>query len=559
MADLEVLDLEERTGETGVTRNFCLVGKVAQNKSLAAPIIQNILMAAWKTRAPFHVVDWNNNVFLFQFENEEDKRDVYLESPWSITNSLLNLQPLKEGMTVSEVDFSTCPMWVQIHGLPVEKMTRANAEIIGKRLGRLLALETASDNFLLARSFLRVRVEVNINQALVKGFWLKGKADSSRDRWISYKYERLPDFCYACGRIGHDKKGCRFTPRGEDALSGYGPELRTGRPRKGVIPIEVIRFEVDEAEKRVNEILHRRPVLDNRDLGSTDNLLRRRRPEPQSSSSETRGKEVMRERVMPRTEGQRQHLPGVGEPNPLATRVTMTGNAYSSPLLSSHQGILDIVASDSRISVVGSESDHTPITHLAVGVSEPILEDNPNPNTMQAPTQYFVTEPDSPKGDSSSPNFVQIPPLSLSPTLPSNLNPSKTNPQTSSHIPYQVHLSPTITKPKPLTLSSPNNTNTTTSPLKLTPPNTPVLSLSTVFDSLTIKRKAQDEFSDYKKSKILRLCSPDPNPPSTQSKLTHPTRKKPNRTRISKTSTREISTAGNLVINDQGLCEVQIQ
>lgn len=85
-------------------------------------------------------------------------------------NSLLILQPLKEGMTVSEVDFSTCSKWVQIHGLPMEKMTRANAEIIGKRFGRLLALETASDNFLLSRSFLRVRVEVNITQPLVKDF-----------------------------------------------------------------------------------------------------------------------------------------------------------------------------------------------------------------------------------------------------------------------------------------------------------------------------------------------------------------------------------------------------
>ncbi|KAG5563352.1 hypothetical protein RHGRI_005936 [Rhododendron griersonianum] len=279
-----------------------------------------------------------------------------------------------------------------------------------------------------------------------------------------------------------------------------------------------------------------------------DNLLRRR-PEPQSSSSEARGKEVLRERVMPLTEGQCQHLPGVGEPNPSATRVTMTGNAYNSHPLSSPQGILDLVASDSGISAVEPESGHNPIPHSAVGASEPILENSPNLNTTHTPAQYFVTEPDSPKGDSSSPNFVSqplelTPPLPLYPTLPSNQNLSKINHQTPSPIPYQVHPSSTITKPKSLTISSPNTTNTTISMLKLTSPNIPISSLSTVFDSLSIKRKAQEEISDFKNSKILRLCSPDPNPPSSQSNLTHPTRKKPNRNRLTKPSKKEISTIG---------------
>lgn len=65
MAELDILDLEEGSGETGVASSLCLVGKVIQVKRLSAIIVQNILVAAWKTRAPFHVVDWSNNVFLF--------------------------------------------------------------------------------------------------------------------------------------------------------------------------------------------------------------------------------------------------------------------------------------------------------------------------------------------------------------------------------------------------------------------------------------------------------------------------------------------------------------
>ncbi|KAG5527023.1 hypothetical protein RHGRI_028083 [Rhododendron griersonianum] len=229
MAEFDILDLEEGSDDSGVPNNLCLVGKVIQAKTLSASVITNILTAAWKTRAPFRVSDWNNNIFLFQFEDPEDKRLVAQDGPWSI------------------------------HGLPVEKMCRANAEIIGRRFGKLIAIEAAPNTMLLSRSFLRVKVEINISLPLPKGFWLRGK--TGKDLWISYIYERLPDFCYACGRIGHDNRGCRFTPRGTEGQSGYDPELRTGRARKIVVPIEEIVSPEEESEDRAENPRSRRSEL----------------------------------------------------------------------------------------------------------------------------------------------------------------------------------------------------------------------------------------------------------------------------------------------------------
>lgn len=55
------------------------------------------------------------------------------EGPWSIMNNLMVLKQLQDGVGISEMDFSRCPFWVLIHRLPIEKMSRANAEIIGNR------------------------------------------------------------------------------------------------------------------------------------------------------------------------------------------------------------------------------------------------------------------------------------------------------------------------------------------------------------------------------------------------------------------------------------------
>lgn len=226
MAD-EFLDLDEGFGETGVFDNLCLVGKILHHKTLNTMAVSNILKSAWKTRANFSIAPWNNNIFLFQFENEEDRASVLMDGPWSVMNQLLVLQPLQDGLAVNELEFPTCPFWVQIHGLPCEKMTRANAETIGHRFGKLLGVEGAAEGLLLNRSFLHVRVEVNLNQPLPKGFWLRKRTSTGRDHWISYKYEKLSDYCYACGQVGHENKECKFVSCDDGINSGYGPERST--------------------------------------------------------------------------------------------------------------------------------------------------------------------------------------------------------------------------------------------------------------------------------------------------------------------------------------------
>ncbi|KAH7865785.1 hypothetical protein Vadar_011170 [Vaccinium darrowii] len=238
MADFENLDLEKGSGVSEANNSVCLVGKVIHGKNIRAPVLLNILKVAWKTRAPFHIDDWNNNVFLFRFENGEDRKTVIQEGPWSVMNGPLVLIPLADGMIVSELKFNKCPFWVQIHGLPVEKMSRANAITIGNRLGSLLAVEAAPDGDCLSRGFLRIRVNINVEQPLPKGFWLKGKTVPSKDRWISFKFEKLPDFCYSCGRLGHDNKGCHFVSKEEGVKSGFEPELRTGRAHRCDTPVE---------------------------------------------------------------------------------------------------------------------------------------------------------------------------------------------------------------------------------------------------------------------------------------------------------------------------------
>lgn len=130
-------DLEgiEGSGENVDISPLCLLGKILAPKKLNRTGVTNILQGTWRPRSKLLISPWSENVFLFQFGDLDDRRRVLAEAPWSVMGHLLVLQPLLAGKSASDMEFNWSPFWVQVHGLPVAKMTRKNAHIIGQQLG----------------------------------------------------------------------------------------------------------------------------------------------------------------------------------------------------------------------------------------------------------------------------------------------------------------------------------------------------------------------------------------------------------------------------------------
>ncbi|RYR59680.1 hypothetical protein Ahy_A05g025598 [Arachis hypogaea] len=98
--------------------------------------------------------------------------------------------------------------WVQVHGIPIDYMSKKTAIHIGNMLGVVAEVENPKVDGVLRRSFLRIRVGINITKAPPTGFWLA--REKSSNLWVYFQYERLPEcYCYNCGIIGHEKKNCK--------------------------------------------------------------------------------------------------------------------------------------------------------------------------------------------------------------------------------------------------------------------------------------------------------------------------------------------------------------
>ncbi|KAF7153207.1 hypothetical protein RHSIM_Rhsim01G0198800 [Rhododendron simsii] len=485
MDDSDVLDLEEGSSETGIVGNLCLVGKVLNLKLLNTTAITNICIAAWKTRSPFSVTSWNNNIFLFRFEEM-----VLSDRPWSIMNSLMVLQPVVDGIAITDHDFSVSPLWVQIHGLPVGKMNRANAEIIGKRFQKLLAIETNPDGIMLDRSFLWVRVNINLELPIPKGFWLRTKSVLTKDLWISCKYEKLSAFCFACGRIGHDNRSCRFVPRDDGSNSGYGPDIRANGIRRSQIPIEVIRHEVDEAENCVSKLLGRRVVAN-----SVLELSGRSFVAQESDNDARHPKHLEALERSSIIIANQQEVVGA-RPTCAAGMVSALQSTCGS--LMEEKGMNTTNLSESFIC---SPSPSMGIPKYPLGLQLgslshfPNLPQSPGPNALHlssAKPLYFVTEPtDSPPYHTSQPTIDHH-----NPNLPSfeEISPNGN--------PTRNQKYPTLEPPSSITseiVSTQINHSNSSSLDK---------SLTTVFHKLAIKRKSTKDPIDSNRSKLLRLCAP---------------------------------------------------
>ncbi|KAI9117874.1 hypothetical protein K1719_011016 [Acacia pycnantha] len=199
-----VLSFDKKAEKFGGT----LVGKILTGKKLNIPTVISMIRKGWKLEDDLevHEMDGSQLTFLFRFHNVKDYGRILKGRPWSIQGFLLNLQVWEDHMVLKDVSFEKSPFWIQFHGVPLEAFDEQNAKILGDSVGETVMFENPMVGGRLERSFIRARVLVDLSESLSSGFWVpRVNRDAA---WVSVKYERLQYFCFSCGRVDHEGKGC---------------------------------------------------------------------------------------------------------------------------------------------------------------------------------------------------------------------------------------------------------------------------------------------------------------------------------------------------------------
>lgn len=142
-----------------------------------------------------------HNLFVVSFSLETDKMTTLEEGTWHFYNSLMILKQTEAMQTPTDVVFDEVSMWVQFHNVPLTCMEESIIRRMRERVGRV------EEGELNLGKTTKAKVCWGIDLPLLRCVPLADE-QAKKEVLVLLQYEKLPEFCFVCGRLGHISKDC---------------------------------------------------------------------------------------------------------------------------------------------------------------------------------------------------------------------------------------------------------------------------------------------------------------------------------------------------------------
>jgi hypothetical protein len=214
MGDLLLTDKEatglviKDTESSHVPRpRWAAVGRVCSPRKLMIGALERAMQRAWGLHRSAQFRDIGNNRFVVKFSSEGDWRHVMKNGPWQFDFNVVLLQDYAGSIRPSDMVFDTMEIWVRVLDLPMDMMNRIYGELFGGWIGKFISADVDADGLAWGKD-LRIRVAVKVDQPLLRGINVKGSETDVEGTWFDLKYEKVPHFCFDCGRLMHPDDVC---------------------------------------------------------------------------------------------------------------------------------------------------------------------------------------------------------------------------------------------------------------------------------------------------------------------------------------------------------------
>ena len=211
-------------------QEFIIAALFLTRRALNMDAVGRTFKPLWRAQNGFKISNEGGNKVLFVFDKEEEVDRILSTGPWSFDKSLVVLQRYKRHSALEDLSFDKVAFWVQVHNIPISYRTRSVAEDICDGIRRVDRTTDISECE--CGNYIRVKVTIDVFQPLCRGRVIR--LEDNEKVWVTFRYERLPNFCYWCGCLDHGDKECDLwiQSKGNPQKSSqqYGSWLRATSP-----------------------------------------------------------------------------------------------------------------------------------------------------------------------------------------------------------------------------------------------------------------------------------------------------------------------------------------
>jgi hypothetical protein len=195
---------EDDTADLRLENGRCLIGRIMSERRIQKEAFRAFMARLCKTSGKVAFKELHDNIWLIEFSTEADKRRVQEGCPWLFDRNVLILKEVEESVPPAQMDFSKSPFWIQVHEIPLICMNKEVGHKIGETIRRVEEMDVTGEGIGWGRC-LRIRVQVDITKPLERG---RALSLNGKMVWANFRYEKLPHFCFNCGRIFHNHLQC---------------------------------------------------------------------------------------------------------------------------------------------------------------------------------------------------------------------------------------------------------------------------------------------------------------------------------------------------------------
>ncbi|XP_020696205.1 uncharacterized protein LOC110109469 [Dendrobium catenatum] len=162
------------------------------------------LRRQWSQYGKFHLMVLEKGSILCSFFELEHMEAVLTNGPWFVNGNIVGIEKWTQKFDLNSLKGLSAPIWIRFPNLTLHFWDEINICRIASMVGKTFLIDVNMFQWS-KRKFGRVCVHIDLDAKLSTGVWVEDDEDKFFQR---IEYERLPNLCFECGKIGHGKNEC---------------------------------------------------------------------------------------------------------------------------------------------------------------------------------------------------------------------------------------------------------------------------------------------------------------------------------------------------------------